>query len=297
MNRYTEFVTPVALTIAGSDPSGGAGIQADLKTFHRMEAYGEAVITLITVQNTVSVDRVEILAADLVRQQVDSVVRDIPPKAAKTGALGSAEIVQTIAEAAQNWTFPLVVDPVMFSSKGSPLLDRAGHEAMVELLIPRATLLTPNLAEASGLAGFSVTDVASMRRAAETIAARGPKNVLVKGGHLLGEAVDILFADGHMHEFAAQRIPNLAGVKYSNPDLGTYLLGKRLDDKRKQLDQELDRLRQELKDYKPDSDVFKETNENMLKKAMEQLSVILAGATGNDSGICSIRLSRMELAI
>ena len=208
MNRYTEFVTPVALTIAGSDPSGGAGIQADLKTFHRMEAYGEAVITLITVQNTVSVDRVEILAADLVRQQVDSVVRDIPPKAAKTGALGSAEIVQTIVEAALSWTFPLVVDPVMFSSKGAPLLDRAGHEAMVELLIPRASLLTPNLAEASGLAGFSVTDVASMRRAAETIATRGPQNVLVKGGHLLGEAVDILFSNGHMHEFAAQRIPS-----------------------------------------------------------------------------------------
>lgn len=172
-----------------------------------MEAYGEAVITLITVQNTVTMDRVEVLPADLVRQQVDIVISDIPPGAAKTGALGSAEIVATIADAAASWKFPLVVDPVMFSSKGTPLLDRAGHEAMVELLIPRAFLLTPNLAEATGLAGFTVNDVPSMRRAAEALASRGTHAVLVKGGHLQGEAVDILFANGKMHEFAARRIP------------------------------------------------------------------------------------------
>lgn len=200
-------MTPVALTIAGSDPSGGAGIQADLKTFHRMEAYGEAVITLITVQNTISLDRVEVLPADLVRQQVDAVVSDIPPGAAKTGALGSAANVSTIADAAAHWRFPLVVDPVMFSSKGTPLLDRAAHEALVEELIPRCFLLTPNLAEAAGLAGFLVSDIPAMRRAAEAIAKLGPRNVLVKGGHLQGEAVDILFADGSMHEFAARRIP------------------------------------------------------------------------------------------
>lgn len=172
-----------------------------------MEAYGEAVITLITVQNTLTVDRVEVLPADLVRQQVDAVVSDIPPGAAKTGAMGSAANIATIADAAAGWKFPLIVDPVMFSSKGSPLLDREGHEAMVELLIPRAYLLTPNLAEASGLAGFSVTDIPSMRRAAEHLAKCGPQHVLIKGGHLQGEAVDILFSDGKMHEFAARRIP------------------------------------------------------------------------------------------
>lgn len=199
-------MTPVALTIAGSDPSGGAGIQADLKTFHRLEAYGESVITLITVQNTLTVDRVEVLDADLVRQQLDAVIRDIPPGAAKTGALGNAAIVRTIADAAASFTWPLVVDPVLFSSKGSPLLDAEGREALVELLLPRAFLLMPNLSEASDLAGFSVTDLPAMRRAAQTLATRGPKNVLVKGGHLQGEAVDVLYCDGKFHEFAASRI-------------------------------------------------------------------------------------------
>jgi len=199
-------VTPVALTIAGSDPSGGAGIQADLKTFHRLEAYGEAVITLITVQNTLTVDRIEILSADLVRQQLDAVTSDIPPGAAKTGALGNAAIVATIADAAASFKWPLVVDPVLFSSKGSPLLDAEGRQAMIDLLLPRAFLLTPNLSEASNLSGISVTDIHAMRRAAEILSTRGPKNVLVKGGHLQGEAVDVLFCDGRFHEFAASRI-------------------------------------------------------------------------------------------
>jgi hydroxymethylpyrimidine/phosphomethylpyrimidine kinase len=199
-------VTPVALTIAGSDPSGGAGIQADLKTFHRLEAYGEAVITLITVQNTLTVDRVEVLDADLVRQQIEIVISDIPPGAAKTGALGNAAVVATVAEAAASFKFPLVVDPVLFSSKGTPLLDTEGRQALIELLLPRAFLLMPNLSEASDLAGFSVTDIPAMRRAAEVLATRGPKNVLVKGGHLQGEAVDILFCNGRFHEFAASRI-------------------------------------------------------------------------------------------
>lgn len=197
-------MTPVALTIAGSDPSGGAGIQGDLKTFHRLEVYGESVITLITVQNTLTVDRVEVLEADLVGQQIDAVIRDIPPGAAKTGALGNAAVVRTVAGAAL--PCPLVVDPVLFSSKGSPLLDAEGRAAMIELLLPRAFLLMPNLSEASDLAGFSVTDLGSMRRAAQVLSTRGPKNVLVKGGHLRGEAVDILYANGQFHEFAASRI-------------------------------------------------------------------------------------------
>jgi hydroxymethylpyrimidine/phosphomethylpyrimidine kinase len=199
-------VTPVALTIAGSDPSGGAGIQADLKTFHRLEVYGEAVITLITVQNTITVDRVEVLDADLVRQQIEVVIKDIPPGAAKTGALGSASVVRAVAEAAASFPFPLVVDPVLLSSSGSPLLDAEGRAALVELLMPRAFLLVPNLSEASDLAGFPVNDIPAMRRAAEALAQRGPKNVLVKGGHLRGEAVDILYANGSFHEYAASRI-------------------------------------------------------------------------------------------
>src|SRR5437763_16691870 len=116
---------PIALTIAGSDPSGGAGIQADLKTFHRFGVYGEAVITLITVQNTVRVSRVEVLAPELVAAQIEAVLEDIPPMAAKTGALGSAEMVCAVARAAERFRFPLVVDPVMVSKHGLALLPEA----------------------------------------------------------------------------------------------------------------------------------------------------------------------------
>src|SRR5580698_5789320 len=119
-----------ALTIAGSDSSGGAGIQADLKTFHQLGVYGQAVITLITVQNTLMVRRVESMQVDLVLEQIDAVLDDIPPAAAKTGALGSAELIEAIGRAAANWSFPLVVDPVMISTHGARL---APHEAPIAL--------------------------------------------------------------------------------------------------------------------------------------------------------------------
>src|SRR5665213_185836 len=114
---------PVALTIAGSDPSGGAGLQADLKTFHQFGVYGEAVVTLITVQNTVTLDRVETLAPDLVVAQIHAVLSDIPPRAAKTGALGNALVMEAVAEAAREFAFPLVVDPVTISKQGARLGD------------------------------------------------------------------------------------------------------------------------------------------------------------------------------
>ena len=114
---------PIALTIGGSDPSGGAGIQADLKTFHQFGVYGEAVITLLTVQNTVTVSRVEVLSPELVMEQIEAVVADIRPAAAKTGALGSPEMVRMVARAARSFDFPLVVDPVMVSKHGAPLMD------------------------------------------------------------------------------------------------------------------------------------------------------------------------------
>src|SRR5690349_6763073 len=118
-------MVPVALTIAGSDPSGGAGIQADLKTFHQFGVYGEAVVTLTTVQNTRRVSRVECLAPELVEEQLCAVLEDIPPSAAKTGALGSAEVVRAVARAAGEFAFPLVVDPVTISKHGQPLLPPA----------------------------------------------------------------------------------------------------------------------------------------------------------------------------
>src|SRR5689334_8217525 len=131
---------PVALTIAGSDPSGGAGIQADLKTFHQFGVYGEAVVTLITVQNTVGVSRVEVLSPTLVREQIQAVPDDIPPAAAKTGAVGSADVAVVIADLAASFAFPLVVDPVMISKHGKPLLRPDAVQILRECLLPRAAL-------------------------------------------------------------------------------------------------------------------------------------------------------------
>jgi hydroxymethylpyrimidine/phosphomethylpyrimidine kinase len=185
-------MTPVALSIAGSDASGGAGIQADLKTFHRLGVYGEAVITLITVQNTRGVQRVDVLAPELVAEQIHAVITDIPPKAAKTGALGNLAVVEAVAAAAEVFAFPLVVDPVMLSKNRARLMDSGAQRAFVERLLPRAFLLMPNLAEAAELSGIPVHDADSMVRAAEKLLSMGAANVLVKGGHLDGEALDLL---------------------------------------------------------------------------------------------------------
>src|SRR5207249_4573164 len=124
----------VALTIAGSDPSGGAGLQADLKTFHQFGVYGEAVVTLITVQNTLAVTRVETLEPELVLEQIRAVCSDVPPRAAKTGALGNRALVEAVAAEAEGFRFPLVVDPVMISKHGAPLVSEDARRALVERL-------------------------------------------------------------------------------------------------------------------------------------------------------------------
>ncbi|HYP04638.1 MAG TPA: bifunctional hydroxymethylpyrimidine kinase/phosphomethylpyrimidine kinase [Bryobacteraceae bacterium] len=198
-------MTRVALTIAGSDPSGGAGIQADLKTFHRFGVYGEAVITLITVQNTRTVSRVECLDPALVAEQIQAVISDIAPHAAKLGALGGKTVVAAVAELAGAFNFPLVVDPVMISKHGAPLMAEDARRAMLERIVPVAFLLTPNLHEAEALTGEPVSDLAGMKRAAELLRRAGARNVLVKGGHLIGAATDVLFAEGQFHEFTAER--------------------------------------------------------------------------------------------
>jgi hydroxymethylpyrimidine/phosphomethylpyrimidine kinase len=192
---------PVALTIAGSDPSGGAGIQADLKTFHQFGVYGEAVVTLITVQNSMRVSRVEVLPAVLVTEQIQAVLEDIPPAAAKTGALGSAAMVESVARAAAGWTFPLVVDPVMCSKHGAPLLPEEAAAAIRTSLLPHAALVTPNIPEASALAG-----TADMRQASRRLCDMGAGAVLIKGGHMEGPATDLLFDGADFHEFPAPRI-------------------------------------------------------------------------------------------
>lgn len=196
----------VALTIAGSDPSGGAGLQADLKTFHRFGVYGEAIPTLITVQNSRRVSRVEVLPADLVREQIEAVLEDIPPAAAKTGALGSAEIVGLVAQAAAAWTFPLVVDPVMVSKHGHALLPQDAVDALRGELLPRAALLTPNVPEAEALTGIAIRGDDDLQRAACRLREMGAHAVLIKGGHRAGDATDILFDAVGWHEFVAPRI-------------------------------------------------------------------------------------------
>jgi len=197
---------PVALTIAGSDPSGGAGLQADLKTFHQHGVYGMSVVTLLTVQNTRQVATVEVLDPRLVVGQFDAVIADIPPAALKTGALGRADVIAAVAERLARLRVPLVVDPVMVSKHGAALVADDAVDALVSELLPLATLVTPNLLEAARLAGFDVHDPASMERAARAIAARGPRHVLVKGGHLAGAVVDLLWSDGRAILVSGERI-------------------------------------------------------------------------------------------
>jgi hydroxymethylpyrimidine/phosphomethylpyrimidine kinase len=197
---------PVALTIAGSDPSGGAGIQADLKTFHQFGVYGEAVLTLLTVQNTVRVDRVECLAPEFILEQLYAVLVDIPPDAGKTGALGNCAIVEAIAAAAARFKFPLVVDPVMISKHGTPLVSADARQAIVRQLIPWAALVTPNLHEAALLAGIEIRGEPDMREAASKLRQLGARSILIKGGHLVGAACDILLHGEEWYEFPAPRI-------------------------------------------------------------------------------------------
>jgi hydroxymethylpyrimidine/phosphomethylpyrimidine kinase len=199
-------MVPVALTIAGSDPSGGAGIQADLKTFHQFQVYGEAVITLVTVQNTRNVERVEVLPPDLVEQQLRAVLEDIPPRAAKTGALGSTGVIRTVARAAAEFRLPLVVDPVLVSKHGRPLLDEDAARALVAELLPHAVLITPNIPEAEVLAGITIESQDDMRRAACRIREMGAAAVLVKGGHAQDHATDVLLDGSGWREFTAARI-------------------------------------------------------------------------------------------
>jgi hydroxymethylpyrimidine/phosphomethylpyrimidine kinase len=199
-------MVPAALTIAGSDPSGGAGIQADLKTFHQFHVYGEAAITLLTVQNTLGVTSVELVRPGLIRDQVTAVLEDIPPRAAKTGALGGVDQVEVVAALAADFTFPLVVDPVMISKHGAPLLSPEAQSALKERLLPRCTLVTPNIAEAEQLCALRICSLQDMSEAARRIAGMGAQSVLVKGGHAEGDPVDVLLWEGNIEYLPGRRI-------------------------------------------------------------------------------------------
>jgi hydroxymethylpyrimidine/phosphomethylpyrimidine kinase len=208
---------PRVLSIAGSDSGGGAGIQADLKTFSALGVFGMTAITAVTIQNTLGVSGYEALPPQVVADQIRAVVTDIGVDAAKTGMLASAPIVEAVAEAVAETAIPnLVVDPVSVSKHGHRLLDEDAVGMLRERILPLATLVTPNLPEAAVLAGFDVTDRGLMEDAAETIQAMGPEAVLVKGGHLPGATgSDDLFFDGdRMAWIAGERIqtPNTHGT-------------------------------------------------------------------------------------
>jgi hydroxymethylpyrimidine kinase/phosphomethylpyrimidine kinase len=199
---------PSVLSIAGSDPSGGAGIQADLKTFAALGVYGMAVVTALTAQNTVAVTGVYEVPPEFVEAQIDAVFADIVPDAVKTGMLSNAAIIRVVAEKAVAFGFQnLVVDPVMVAKSGDRLLREDAVRALREELIPLAYVVTPNLPEAEAITGRAVETLNDMREAARAIHALGARNVVVKGGHLPGETVtDILFDGDRFHEFAGPRV-------------------------------------------------------------------------------------------
>lgn len=192
----SKHKTPISLTIAGSDPSGGAGIQADLKVFHQHKTYGMSVITLLTVQNTMKVDKVDIVRAAFMIDQLQAVLSDIPPNAAKTGALGSPEMIEALVSRAKDFNFPLVVDPVMISKHGSLLLDDDGCKLMKQELLRYSYIVTPNIPEARVLSERDIYDQKSLEKAAKSISLLGPKYVLIKSGHLPADTVDTLWSEG-----------------------------------------------------------------------------------------------------
>ena len=202
--RYVK----IALTIAGSDSGGGAGIQADLKTFHQFGVFGTSVITAVTAQNTVGVLAWEPVPAELVTRQLDALADDLPPAATKSGMLGSASLVEAVAEGIARRRLPnYVLDPVMVATSGDRLLDRDAERLVVRRLVPLATVVTPNLDEAAALVGGEVRTPDDMERVGRALVRLGARAALVKGGHLAGEqVVDVLVADGAARRFTRPRL-------------------------------------------------------------------------------------------
>ncbi|MCW3993624.1 MAG: bifunctional hydroxymethylpyrimidine kinase/phosphomethylpyrimidine kinase [Candidatus Bathyarchaeota archaeon] len=198
---------PVAITIAGSDSGGGAGIQADLKTFAALGVHGTTAITSVTAQNTCSVRAVEDLKPEMIREQIKAVAEDIGIDAGKTGMLHTEEIIKTVSSEVSKYKFPLVVDPVMIAKSGAPLLKTEAMDALEKYLLPKATVITPNKFEAEKLADMEIKNLRDAEIAAEKISEMGPKAVVIKGGHLEGsEAIDLLYYKDEFKTFSAPRL-------------------------------------------------------------------------------------------
>jgi hydroxymethylpyrimidine/phosphomethylpyrimidine kinase len=199
---------PVALTIAGSDSAGGAGIQADLKTFAALDVFGTSAITALTAQNTVGVNGVHAVPPDFVDAQIEAVLEDLDVRAVKTGMLATAPIIKAVAARAGRRELPnLVVDPVMVAASGDRLLEPRAEQVYLEQLFPHALVITPNLREAEVLLDRRVVSIDDMAGAARDLAAAGPRFVVVKGGHLRdSDAVDVLYANGTVRELRVPRV-------------------------------------------------------------------------------------------
>ena len=199
---------PVALTIAGSDSGGGAGIQADLKTFQAFGVFGTTAITALTAQNTLGVQAVHSIPADMVEAQIRAVAVDLHPAACKSGMLANREVIDAVAAAlVRHRPGPYVLDPVMVATSGDRLLDAGAEAALGEALLPLCAVVTPNLDEAAVLTGRPVRDLAGMRAAAETLVHMGAGAALVKGGHLEGdEVIDLLLDQQGVHTWTRPRL-------------------------------------------------------------------------------------------
>jgi hydroxymethylpyrimidine/phosphomethylpyrimidine kinase len=225
-HRRNDAATFVALTIAGSDPGGGAGIQADLKTFAALGVYGYSAITAVIAQNSSTVNRVAPVAPAMIAAQIETLATERRPDAIKTGALGSAGIVNAVADAISRLDLPApVVDPVLISSAGTRLLEPAGERALLRRLLPLARIVTPNLAEAQALSGVDGASPAALRAMARALGRAGARAVLIKGGHLASrskaaarsraqareespaQSVDLLYDGREFVELRAARIP------------------------------------------------------------------------------------------
>ena len=198
---------PKAMTIAGSDSGGGAGIQADLKTFGALGVYGTSVLTAVTAQNTVGVTAIHEVPTDTVVAQIESVLTDIGADAVKTGMLASSAIIEAVAATLERHRITvLVVDPVMVAKSGDALLRADAVEALRTRLVPLAAVVTPNIPEAEKLTGMKISNGTDVRRAAERIIAMGARGVVVKGGHRSGPATDLFYDGIRFQEFTAPRI-------------------------------------------------------------------------------------------
>ncbi|MBS7654662.1 bifunctional hydroxymethylpyrimidine kinase/phosphomethylpyrimidine kinase [Candidatus Bathyarchaeota archaeon] len=198
---------PVTISIAGSDSGGGAGIQADLKTFAALGVHGATAITCVTAQNTYSVTAVECVKAEVVKEQIRQVAEDMGIDAGKTGMLYNEEIIRAVASEVSRYGFPLVVDPVMIAKSGAPLLKPGAVETLKKHLFPVATVVTPNRFEAEHLTGRKIENIEDAKKAAEEICRMGPQSTVIKGGHLnTVKAVDVLYYRGDYRIFEAERL-------------------------------------------------------------------------------------------